>query len=183
MAILSKYPILDSAKFSFGQTPHSEGLMYADIRIRKQTYRIFSMHLESSRMGKRDYFGGAGQEGSLSRVRSSVSSLKRAYHYRNEQANLVRAQIEKSPYPVIVCGNMGDVPNSAAYFRVRKGLQDAFLKKGAGFGGTFRFISPTLRLDCILADPALQVEQFDRPFSSYSDHYPLVADFREPSSQ
>lgn len=176
MAILSRYPIIDSAKFSFGQTPHSEGLMFADIKMKDKTYRVFSVHMESSRMGKKDYFGDAGQDGSLSKVKSSVSNLKRAYHYRSEQAKLVRSQIDQSPYPVIVCGNIGDVPNSSAYFTVRKDLKDAFLEKGAGFGGTFRFISPTLRLDCILADPELKVEQFDRPRLSYSDHYPLVAD-------
>lgn len=182
MAIMSKYPIIDSAKFSFGQTPHSEGLMFADIKVGNKTYRVFSVHMESSRMGKKDYFGDAGQDGSLSKVKSSVYNLRRAYRYRSEQAKLVRSQIDQSPYPVIVCGNIGDVPNSSAYFTVRKDLKDAFLEKGAGFGGTFRFISPTLRLDCILADPELEVEQFSQPRLSYSDHYPLVADLGEKVS-
>lgn len=179
MAILSKYPIVDSAKFSFGQTPHSEGLMYADVKVNDKTYRVFSVHMESSRMGKKSYFGGLGQDNSIASMKSSVYSLRRAYQNRNEQAQLVRTQIEQSPYPVVVCGNMGDVPNSNAYFTVRKNLQDAFLEKGAGLGRTFRFISPTLRVDCVLVDPKLEIEQFDRPEWTYSDHYPLVVDLAE----
>lgn len=179
MAIMSKYPIVDSAKFSFGKTPHSEGLMYADVKIDSKTYRVFSVHMESSRMGKKDYFGGIGSDNSISKVKSSVSNLKRAYQYRNEQARLVKEQIDSSPFPVIVCGNMGDVPNSNAYFTVSKNMNDVFLEKGAGFGRTFRFISPTLRVDCILTQSNLEAVQFDRPQWTYSDHYPLVADLAE----
>lgn len=179
MVIMSRYPIIDSAKFSFGKTPHSEGLMYADVKVNNKTYRVFSVHMESSRMGKANYFGALGTDNSISNVRSSVSNLKRAYQLRNEQADLVSAQIAASPYPVIVCGNIGDVPNSRAYFKVREGLNDVFLRKGAGFGRTFRFIAPTLRVDCILTDPRLEVEQFNMPRWTYSDHFPIVVDLAE----
>jgi endonuclease/exonuclease/phosphatase family metal-dependent hydrolase len=55
-------------------------------------------------------------------------------------------------------------------------LQDTFLKKGSFLGRTFRFISPTLRIDYILADKKFTVEQFQRIRVPYSEHYPVEAD-------
>ncbi|MGN6292475.1 MAG: endonuclease/exonuclease/phosphatase family protein [Chitinophagaceae bacterium] len=174
MAIVSRYPIIDSAKFSFGYTPHSEGLMYADIKAGERVFRVFSVHMESFRMGKRTYFN----EGPNAGARNMLSKIKAAYTYRSSQALKVHEIIKQSPHPVILCGNLGDVPNSYAYRTVKKGLQDAFVKKGAGFGSTFRYVSPTLRLDYVLTDPSLEIEQFDSPQLPYSDHYPLIVDIR-----
>ena len=53
-----------------------------------------------------------------------------------------------------------------------------FLKKSFGVGRTFSGISPTLRIDYILAANNLSVLQFDRHVRKYSDHYMLVADFK-----
>jgi endonuclease/exonuclease/phosphatase family metal-dependent hydrolase len=93
------------------------------------------------------------------------------------QAEILHHKIEESPYPVIVCGDFNDVPSSYAYFTARGSLQDAFLKKGAGFGRTFRFISPTLRIDYILADKKFDVLQYSSFKVPFSDHYPIIADF------
>jgi endonuclease/exonuclease/phosphatase family metal-dependent hydrolase len=176
LIISSRYPIVDSAQFSFGQTPHSEGLIYADIRVQNKTIRVFSVHMESSRISNSGYFDGKAREASLTRARQAVGSLKTAYQYRGVQAEIVKEQIDASPYPVILCGNLGDIPNSHSYFTVRGSLQDAFLKKGAGLGRTFRFVSPTLRIEYILADKNFTVTQYSRPKVIYSDHYPLIAD-------
>lgn len=55
-------------------------------------------------------------------------------------------------------------------------MQDAFLKKGTFIGRTFRFISPTLRIDYILASPAFSIKQFEVIHVPYSDHFPLISD-------
>ena len=172
LAIVSRLPIIDTGKASFGNTPHSEGLMFADIQTSRGVVRIMNTHLESIRTGQEGDPGGAGGKG------YSIQGMERAFAYRAGQADLVRRHIDQSPYPVIVCANLGDVPNSYAYFRVRGNLQDSFLKTGFGFGGTFRFLLPTLRLDYILAGEQMRVEQFNIPDFPYSDHYPLLADFR-----
>jgi endonuclease/exonuclease/phosphatase family metal-dependent hydrolase len=57
-------------------------------------------------------------------------------------------------------------------------MQDAFLKKGFGFGRTFSNISPTLRIDYILATKDLKIEQFNKGNLNVSDHYPIMADFK-----
>ena len=81
-----------------------------------------------------------------------------------------------SRHPVIVCGDFNDVPNSYTYFTVKGDLQDAFLEKGSGFGRTLRMLSPTLRIDYILADQRFKVTQYHKIEVPYSDHYPILAD-------
>jgi endonuclease/exonuclease/phosphatase family metal-dependent hydrolase len=172
LIILSKYPIIDSATIRFANTPHSEGLITTDIKFNDQVIRIMSTHLESSRTS------GKGAPGAVAKAKNVTSRLKLAYQYRTPQAELVQKAISESPYPVVVCGNLGDLPNSYAYFKVRGELQDAFLRKGSGFGRTFRFLSPTVRVDYIFADKKFTIDQFTIPDVTYSDHYPLIADLR-----
>lgn len=112
--------------------------------------------------------------------RNIFSKLKRGYQARAIQTGIVRREIEKSPHPVIITGDFNDIPNSYTYYTIGKGLQDAFLEKGAGVGRTYSGISPTLRIDYILAGKTFEVQQFQRIVRSLSDHYPLVADFTLP---
>ncbi|MET0463179.1 MAG: endonuclease/exonuclease/phosphatase family protein, partial [Chitinophagaceae bacterium] len=86
MAIVSRYPIIDSAKFSFGETPHSEGLMYADIKVNEKVIRVFSVHMESFRMGKRGYFDGVSGRGGGAAARNTLSRIRSAYEHRSSQA-------------------------------------------------------------------------------------------------
>ncbi|RYY56132.1 MAG: hypothetical protein EOO09_07835 [Chitinophagaceae bacterium] len=170
LIILSKYPIVDSATVRFANTPHSEGLVSADIKVNDKTVRVFSTHLESSRTSGR----GAGNV--AGKAKNVLSRLKQAYYYRQPQAELVKQAVEASPYPAVLCANLGDIPNSWSYFKVKGNMDDAFLKKGAGFGRTYRFLSPTVRVDYIFAGNGLRVDQFNIPGVTYSDHYPLVCD-------
>jgi endonuclease/exonuclease/phosphatase family metal-dependent hydrolase len=62
-------------------------------------------------------------------------------------------------------------------------MQDAFLEKGSGIGRTFSSLSPTLRIDYILASKEFSIEQFNRVEKNYSDHYMLVTDLKLPARQ
>ena len=87
-----------------------------------------------------------------------------------------RKEIEKSPYPVIVCGDFNDVPNSYAYYHIGKGMIDAFKAKGSGLDRTYLGISRTLRIDYIFCQPAFEVVEYNRIIKNFSDHYPVIAD-------
>jgi endonuclease/exonuclease/phosphatase family metal-dependent hydrolase len=115
---------------------------------------------------------------SLTQSRAVAGKLKTAYKKRAEQAILLHKKIKESPYPVLVCGDFNDVPGSFTYFTIKDNLQDAFLKKEFGFGRTYRFISPTLRIDYILADKKFTIKQYTKIVAPYSDHYPVIADIK-----
>jgi endonuclease/exonuclease/phosphatase family metal-dependent hydrolase len=180
VVIFSKYPIIQAARLSYDENSFAEHLIYTDIKVKENIFRIFTTHLQSVRFDDDDYqslhmLKHIDKEG-LRDSRTIVSKLKKGYTYRYHQAELVKQQIEKSPYPVILCGDFNDVPNSNTYFNIKGKLQDSFLKKGSFLGRTFRFISPTLRIDYILADKKFTVEQFQRIRVPYSDHYPVETD-------
>ena len=186
VAIFSRYPIIDTACFSFGENDFAEHLIYADIQFNDQKVRIFTTHLQSVRFEDEQYTAlrkiKRTDESGLKGFGTIVRKLKTAYEFRSVQADFVNAKIRESPYPVIVCGDFNDVPNSYTYFKIKGDLQDAFLKKGSSLGRTFRYLSPTLRIDYIIADKKLEVTQFNRLIAPFSDHYPVVADFMVPGN-
>lgn len=180
VAIISKYPMLDTAKYYFGEDHFSEHLIYADIQFNNQKIRFFTTHLQSVRFEGSQYVAlrkiKQKDESGLKGSRTIIHKLKNAYQYRGEEADIVKQKILESPYPVVICGDFNDVANSYTYFTIRGNLQDAFLKKGSGIGRTFQYLSPTLRIDYILADKKFKVEQYNRLKVPYSDHYPIVSD-------
>lgn len=180
VAIFSKYPIIDSAKFEYGKNSFAEHLIYIDIKVKDKIFRVLTTHLQSVRFDADDYqslskIKHSNKEG-LKDSRTIVAKLKKGYTYRYSQAEIVHQQIEASPYPVIVCGDFNDVPNSNTYFKIKGRLQDTFLKTGFFIGRTFRFISPTLRIDYILSDKKFSVQQSQIIHVPYSDHYPVETD-------
>jgi endonuclease/exonuclease/phosphatase family metal-dependent hydrolase len=180
IAIFSKYPMTNSTNYAFSEDKIGEHLIQTDINIEGKIVRLMTTHLQSVRFNGSDYDNfnllKKGQNPKLRGSRTLVSKLKRGYQSRYEQAKLVNLKINESPYPVIITGDFNDVPNSSTYFKIRGDLQDAFLEKGSFIGRTFRFLSPTLRIDYILADPSFKVTQFKRLTVPYSDHFGLVTD-------
>jgi endonuclease/exonuclease/phosphatase family metal-dependent hydrolase len=182
VVVVSKYPITDTASFSYGEYDAAEHLIYADIQVKHQKIRFFTTHLQSVQFNNGEYSAVTKIEKSdkegLNDSRTIIHKLKYAYHFREAEAKLAHKKISESPYPVIICGDFNDVPNSYTYFTIRGNLQDAFVQKGTGFGRTFQYLSPTLRIDYILADKKYPVAQYRRIKVPYSDHYPIVADLK-----
>ncbi|MBC7887227.1 MAG: endonuclease/exonuclease/phosphatase family protein [Ferruginibacter sp.] len=180
VVILSKYPIIDTAQFTYGDNDFAEHLIYADIQFHQQKIRVFTTHLQSVRFDNEQYATlrkiKRTDEIGLNDSKTIFRKLRNGYRFRGTQADIVRQKINESPYPVIICGDFNDVPNSYTYFTIKGDLQDAFLEKGTGIGRTFRYLSPTLRIDYILAGKNFEVKQFNRIKAPYSDHYPLVTD-------
>ena len=180
--IFSRYPIVDSSFLRYPRPSQPEALVQADIKIGLDTIRFFTTHLQSQRFDKMDYWR-------MEKIRSRedslvyhsipiVGKLKRGIVIRSMQADIIDQVRNNSPYPVIMTGDLNDVPNSYTYFKVRGFFKDAFLEKGYGIGRTFRSLSPTLRIDYIFTDPRFKVQQFKREKKNYSDHYMIVADIQ-----
>jgi len=180
--IISKYPISDTGHIFLSEEDLADPLMYADIKLNEQTVRVFTTHLQSVMFEGWHYNAMRNLNGGVKKAYGDAKAiayrLRNAYIKRSSQAEAVQQKIKESPHPVILCGDFNDVPNSYTYFTVKGKLQDAFLKKGSGFGRTLNFISPTLRIDYILADKKLEIQQFHVIKVPYSDHYPVVAELQ-----
>ena len=137
---------------------------YIDVLKNEDTIRIFNVHLQSLKFTQANlsYLDKAGlnSDSNITESKSVVSKIKTGFIKRSIQANFIKDEINHSPYPVIVCGDFNDVPNSYAYETIGDGLQNAFVEKGYGIARTFSSISPTLRIDNIFADKKFTVLQF-----------------------
>ncbi len=178
--IFSRYPIINRQTISNFPHDYNSNFQYADIVAGDDTIRVFNCHLQSLRFSATnlDYIRSPSikTDTDLEKSKNLITKFKHAFLKRQVQADRLRVEIDKSPYPVIVCGDFNDVPNSYPYEKIGNGLQDAFVKKGAGMGRTFSGISPTLRIDNIFIDKRFSVNQFIRIPKKLSDHFPIIAD-------
>jgi len=176
----SKFPIINKQTISSPPHDYNSSFQYTDVIAGIDTIRIFNIHLQSLKFTPENlkYLDnpGTNSDTALSESKSIISKLKRGFLKRSFQSERVKEEIDRSPYPIVVCGDFNDVPNSYAYCKIGDGLQNAFVEKGAGFGRTFSGISPTLRIDNIFADKEFSIEQFTRIPKNLSDHFPIIAD-------
>ncbi len=186
VAIFSNYPILRWEKVQ-SLKEYNHTFLWTDVLVKTDTIRIFNIHLQSMHFAKKDYefienidqqdMGDMKNKG-----RNIIRKMKTAYLLRASQAKDVKEELDKSPYPIIVCGDMNDVPNSYAYQTISNNLFDSYTEKGWGIGRTFQFLSPTLRIDYILHSKALSLKQVQLIRPSLSDHNPVIADFNLPKN-
>lgn len=175
--LLSRYPIIASGDVPFPKSDNS--ILWADIRIGKNMLRVYSIHMHSNRvtgdtekvleepeLDKKETWRG---------IKKVVRKVGNATSIRAEQAALLRKHIDNSPYPVVLCGDFNDTPNSYVYSLLSEGFTDTFREHGFGPGTTFGGALPFLRIDYILTDPRLKAYTCRVARGPYSDHYAVVA--------
>jgi endonuclease/exonuclease/phosphatase family metal-dependent hydrolase len=180
----SRFPIVGKGEITH---PGSSSLsIYTDVLIKNDTFRIYNNHLQSFRLRslERSFIEelmAPEDIESLKEVRSLSVSLKKGFVKRALQAQVVKDHINKSPFPVMVVGDFNDTPVSYAYRKIRKGLNDSFVKSGYGAGFTYRGNYPPNRIDYILYDNTLVNSYFEIAKVKFSDHYPIISYFKMKS--
>ena len=153
---------------------------YADIVRNEDTFRIFNIHLQTLRFSpsNRYYLNDPSikNEDDITESKSILKKFQKGQSKHHYQSDCIKKEVDKSPYPVILCGDFNDVPNSYAYNTIGKGFKNAFTEKGSAIGDTYDGISSTLRIDNIFCDNRFNVEQFIRIKKKLSDHFPIIAD-------
>lgn len=180
LIIFSRYPIINRQTVGIPPFNYNSNFQYADIVKDSDTIRVFNIHLQSMKFseGNLAYIDDPTLESKqdIKRSKSIIGKFRYAFARRMAQTNKIKEEISKSPYPVVVCGDFNDVPNSYAYQTIGDGLRNAFVEKGSGLGRTFTAIAPTLRIDNIFVSDSFTVNQFVRLPVRLSDHYPIIAD-------
>jgi endonuclease/exonuclease/phosphatase family metal-dependent hydrolase len=184
--IFSRYPIRDTLQIQYSSEYKSgiESIIGADLDVQGKTVRVYTTHLQSVLFRSKDFHDieiiKNVEDSMLEASKSIIKKLTRAFGLRAKQADIVRRELDNSPYPAIICGDFNDVPNSYTYFHIRGDRQDAFLEKGLGIGRTYIHLSPTLRIDYIMCDKRFTVLQCGKFPLPYSDHHPVMADLQLP---
>ena len=179
-SIYSSFPMLNKGEIQFEQSTNK--VLFADLKIEKDTVRIYNCHLQSYKISPReihslDSISFNMQDESIRDVKKVGSKLKHALLKRAKQAEMLREHIDQSPYPVIVCGDFNETPISYIYRRVRGDLKDAFVESGKGLGNTYRGDLPSLRIDYMMHDDYFESFNFSIDKVEHSDHYPVRCTF------
>ena len=104
------------------------------------------------------------------------AKVKEGYIKRGAQTRMVADHIKKSPYPVILCGDLNDTPVSYSYRKILKtrAFKDAFKLKGRGIGATYAGPVPFQRIDYIFVENDYELLEYYTIAKKHSDHFPIV---------
>ncbi|MHA7129363.1 endonuclease/exonuclease/phosphatase family protein [Algoriphagus namhaensis] len=173
LAIFSRYPIINEGKvFDNSKT---NGAIFADIVIDQDTVRIYNSHLESMKINSE---GLENIEGVKDNYRQTLGKLHRGSLARSRQLKVLLEHMRFSPHPIILMGDLNEVPYSYTYFKLSEDLTNAFETAGRGFGFTYNRILFFLRIDHIFSSPSIEAVDFKTHREvDYSDHYPVSASF------
>ena len=179
IATFSRYKIINSGTVDRNGRD-SRACVFTDLQIDSNVVRVYNLHLQSNHLSYSDYNAIDLADDTSLNINSGTSILKKmkhAYVTRGKQVQMIAKHAQSSPYPVIICGDLNDVPSSFAYHELRGNRQDAFLKKSWGIGFTYDYWLPLFRIDYIFADPKFHINSFKTGNEDLSDHYPVSASF------
>ena len=153
--------------------------------IYSDTVPVFNNHLGSNKFTMRDVKHYKSLSDDFSRekfwlITEKLSyKLGAAYRVRAHQARAVRASIEESPYPVVVCGDFNDVPQSYAYRTIAKNLDDIETTTSWGYNYTFHANGMFVDIDHVLvSQKAITPLHYSVIREAYSDHYPVLTEWQ-----
>ena len=168
--IFSKHPIISKGTLRFKNSANNAS--YIDILYKKDTIRIYNIHLESLRVKQ-----------NLKAITEEASGrlytrLGKTFAKQQKQAELINTHRKSVSYKSIICGDFNNTQFSNVYKVIKSELNDTFDKKGTAYGRTFNFKYFPLRIDFILTDPAFEVSAHNNFDVKLSDHFPVMASIR-----
>ncbi len=169
-AIFSKYPIIHSGEIS-DKDGNFMNSIFADIKMGKDTLRIYCIHLESMAIDEENIVD-------TDRLKNSYIDtgyrLRNGFIQRSEQINLLIENIESCPHPILVNGDFNELPYSYSYNAIRMQLTNSFEAKGKGFGFTYNGKLFFLRIDQQFFSDHLNIHKFKTHREiKESDHFPI----------
>ena len=178
LVIFSKYPAVNKGKLKF-EGSRTFGI-FTDLLVESDTIRVYNVHLASIQLVPADIdfvvSGGQKEQGAFSLHAMNIyKKLSGAFRLKERQMDYLIRQMDKSPYPIILCGDFNDTPSSYIYNRIKAKLDDTFTEKGTGIGITYAGHLPFLRIDYIFKSAGMNTFRYQRYKVDFSDHFPISA--------
>jgi endonuclease/exonuclease/phosphatase family metal-dependent hydrolase len=166
LGIYSKFPIINKGSLGFKNSGNNT--IFCDLKFKKDTLRIYNIHLQSLSLDKnKENFGEENSE-------KLISIFKKSFTEQQNQVVQILEHANKSPYKNIFMGDFNNNAFSWVYKELSKNKKDAFKEAGSGLGKSFDYFFP-FRIDFMLTDKSIQINNFKTYSVKYSDHYPIMA--------
>jgi endonuclease/exonuclease/phosphatase family metal-dependent hydrolase len=165
MAIFSKFPIVNKGSVNFEHSYNNS--IWADLKIGRDTVRVYNVHMQSHRVHPEDI-----KEGDKMKLSEEIS---KDFVKQYNQALKIDKHLSQVHYPVILGGDFNNTAFSYIYKKLKGDRrQDAFVEAGKGFGFTWHYKYFPFRIDFLMIDKAFFVREFETMNRiKYSDHYPI----------
>jgi len=169
LPVIHQGNIIDKQDNKFG--------IYIDILFNNDTIRIFNIQLLSYSVSRDIEAYDKTEKVNRKQFFFSVASkLNSGFTRRVSETETLKKALLKSPYPKIVCGDFNDPPASYTYQEIiSTGLQDAFIESGNGYGNTYNWSFPKVRIDYIFTSSDFDIFNYKVLYTSLSDHMPVEA--------
>lgn len=179
--IFSKYPIDNDEFTERSDEINNLGLIRLVDAGKYGKFYLECVHLQSFMITKDEieYINDAKSyvEKSETVGKSLIYKLKDGFRKRTADTKIIMENLPEN-FPIIICGDFNDTPQSYTYHQMRKaGLVDAFLKVDNGVGKTYCGSLPLLRIDYFWCSKDILPKTFDRVTRKMSDHYPIIMTF------
>lgn len=178
--IFSRYEITKGGVIKFKSSTNLS--LYADIVVNEDTMRVYNNHLQSYAISPTALIQKIRSKKAFSEeVSNEIISVHNKFRssviQRSRQVGAVLDNINKSPYPYVVCGDLNDIPMSYTYHRLSYGRKDTFKEAGHGFSATFSVLWPLFRIDYVFIPEDWAGVSHKTIRCNFSDHYPVIAEF------
>ncbi len=175
LAIFSKFPILQTGEVNLQDKSYNDAI-FADLLVHGDTMRVYNVHLQSMKINEKRMTDTDKWKENLLDL---AQRLKYGFAARAKQIDLITAHIAQCPHPVILCGDLNDVPYSYTYFRLKKMLKNAFEEAGNGFGISLNSPIFYVRIDNQFCSSNIVVTDYETHNEViYSDHFPVKATYQ-----
>lgn len=183
--IFSRWPFLKKYSETYENIGSREKLAYVDIQTPYKVLRVFNTHLSSMNIhvdkmydDNANRFKFIQHDNAILMRKDKLSRLAYFDKLHAQQAEMVKDWLDSTDLPFIFTADLNAVPSSYVYHKISKGLGDAFLENGFGWGRTYDSLSPTLRIDVLLTSRAVKAVQYFSPHLHLSDHFPIITDIQ-----
>lgn len=167
-AIFSKFPIIEKGEIDFPGSDNN--VVFADIKMRRDTIRVYSFHLQSTKISPDIH-----EKIDEAKSKKIFRRMGEAFAEQQLQSEMIKEHATDCKYPKIMCGDMNNSAFSYVYRNIKGNMKDAFEEAGEGFGKTYDYEFYPARIDYILVDKAFEVKNF-KSFDTFvnSDHFPIT---------
>lgn len=155
----------------------SEKLLVDIMHPGGERFRVCCLHMESYRFDDTDRreiermrHGDVDSTShrTLAKVKQTIAS------HQTEWEEHLKAVVTESTLPLVVAGDLNDIPSSWLYSQLTSTLHDTYCEQGFGFATTYNGGFPKYRIDMVLHGDGFRTLSYKRIKSDLSDHYPVL---------
>lgn len=181
LTIYSKYPIIKSDVIESSDSLSIGRAAYADINLGFDTIRVINLYMQPMQIKKelvKEIINSDTREEMEVSGKVIEDKLVNGMKLHEKQFETLIPQLLKSPHPIILGADLNSTPGSYEYETLASYLKDSYIRAGKGNGTTFHGFKFPIRIDYLFHSKGIEVIKAKVIRKKFSDHYPLVVDYK-----